>query len=137
MNILPRWYSALNIFITPELYRDANMSFVRNLKKIGFIRVQDNLLQTFRKRLNDPDLNINALYKSECDTPIRLSFQKEDFVLPNFKFKGEFADRTASDDFKKIFDSTDTILIKPDKTSAPSNLKGKLFGQGEKIKKNF
>ena len=53
--------------------------------------MQDNLLQTFRKRLNDPDLNINALYEFEYDTPATLSFQKEDFVLPNFKFKVEFA----------------------------------------------
>ena len=123
----------LNIFITPELYRDANMSFVRNLKEIGFIRVQDNLLQTFRKKLNDPDLNVNALYELERDTLTMLSFQKEDFVLPNFKFKVEFADRTTSDDVKKIFYSTDTIFIKPDKISVPSNLKEKLFGQGEKI----
>ena len=82
------------------------MSFVRNLEEIGFIRVQDNLLQAFRKKLNDPDLNINALYEFECDTSTTLSFQKEDFVLPNFKLKVEFADRTASDDVKKIFNLT-------------------------------
>ena len=40
-----------------------------------------------------------------------------------------------SEDVKKNFDSSDTILIKPDKISAPSDLKEKLFGQGEKIKK--
>ena len=55
-----------------------------------------------------------------------------DFVLLNFKFKLEFADRTKSDDIKKIFDSIDTILIKPDKILAQSDLKVKLFGQGEK-----
>ena len=55
-----------------------------------------------------------------------------DFVLANFKFNLEFADRTESDDIKKIFDSTDTILIKPDKILAQSDLKVKLFGQGEK-----
>ena len=55
-----------------------------------------------------------------------------DFVLLNFKFKLEFADRTKSDDIKKIFDSIDTILIKPDKILAESDLKVKLFGQGEK-----
>ena len=109
------------------------MPFIRNFKEIGFIRVQDNLLQTFRKELNDPDLKINALYEFECDTPTTLSFQKENFVLPDFKFKVEFADWTASDDVKKIFNSTDTILIKPDKISAPSDLKEKLFGQGKKI----
>ena len=111
------------------------MSFVRNLKKIGFIRLQDNLLRTFRKKLNDPDLKINALYEFECDMLTALSFQKQDFVSPNFKFKVEFVDRTASADVKKIFDSTDTILIEPDKISAASDLKGKLIGQAEKIKK--
>ena len=40
-----------------------------------------------------------------------------------------------SDDVKKFFDSSDTILVKPDKIPAPSDLKEKLFGQGEKIKK--
>ena len=36
---------------------------------------------------------------------------------------------------KKVFDSSDTILIEPDKISALSDLKEKLFSQGEKIKK--
>ena len=40
-----------------------------------------------------------------------------------------------SDNVKKFFDSSDTILIKPDKISIPSEVKDKLFGQGEKIKK--
>ena len=38
MIILPRYYSALNIFITSELYRNVKMPPVRNLRK-GFIRV--------------------------------------------------------------------------------------------------
>ena len=76
MTILPRCYGALNFFRMPELYRDSNMSFVRNLKKIGFIGVQDNLLRTFRKKLNDPDLKINTLYELECGMPTTLSFQK-------------------------------------------------------------
>ena len=42
---------------------------------------------------------------------------------------------TVSDDVKKYFDSTDTILIKPVKMSAPSNLKEKLFSQGGNIRK--
>ena len=89
----------------------------------------------FRKKLNDADLNINALYEFDCDTPTTLSFQKEDFVLSIFKFKVELVNQTASHDVKKNFDSTDTILIKLDKVSTPSNLKEKLFGQGEKIRK--
>ena len=40
-----------------------------------------------------------------------------------------------SDYVKKLFDSPDTVLIKPDKISAPSDLKEKLFSQGEKIRK--
>ena len=61
-------------------------------KKIGFIRVQDSLLETFRKKLNDPDLNIKALYEFECDMLTMLRFQKKNFVLPNFMFKVEFGD---------------------------------------------
>ena len=34
-----------------------------------------------------------------------------------------------------FFDSSDNILIKPDKISASSDIKEKLFSQGEKIKK--
>ena len=36
---------------------------------------------------------------------------------------------------KKYFDSTENILVKPDKEAATNNLKRDLFGQGEKIKK--
>ena len=67
------------------------------------------------------------------DSLLQTFLQKEDFVLLNLKFKVEFPDRTASEDFKKIFNSTETILIKPDRISASSDLKEKLFGQDEKI----
>ena len=63
------------------------------------------------------------------------SFKEDDFVLPKFDLKLELADWTVSDDVKHFFDSSDTILIKPDKISAPSNLKEKLFSQGEEIMK--
>ena len=66
--------------------------------------------------------------------PTMLNFQKEDFVLLKFQFKVEFADWTAPDDIKKTFNSTDNILIKPDKTSVPGDLKEKLFDLVEKIK---
>ena len=65
--------------------------------------MQYNLLQTFRKKSNNPDLNVNALYEFECETVTALNFQKEDFVLQNFNFQVEFSDRTASDDVKKTF----------------------------------
>ena len=55
--------------------------------------------------------------------------------MPDFKFKVEFSDRTASDEVKKAFDSTENILVKPDKEAAPDNLKTDLLGQSEKIKK--
>ena len=49
VTILPRLYGALNVLTISELYRDVNMSFIRNLN--WFVRVQDNLLQTFRKMI--------------------------------------------------------------------------------------
>ena len=67
MHFLTRKNGALNVFITPELYRDAKKSFVRNLREIGLYRVPFNLLQVFRNKLNDPHLNLNALYESECE----------------------------------------------------------------------
>ena len=51
------------------------------------------------------------------------TFKEYDFVLPKFDLKLELADRTVSDDVKRIFDATDTILIKPDKMLALSDLK--------------
>ena len=78
---------------------------------------------------------MNALYEFECDKTVVSTFKVDDFVLPKFDLKLELADRTVSDDVKKIFDSSDTILIKPDKISAPSDLTQKLFGQAEKIRK--
>ena len=54
MLFLARNNGALNIFITPELNRDAKKSFVRNLTEIGFCRVPFNFLRDFRYKLNDP-----------------------------------------------------------------------------------
>ena len=111
-------------------------TFVRNLSYVDYINVQDNLLQTFRQILNDNEININRLYEFECSTTTTVAIQEEDFVLPDFKFKVEFSDWTASDEVKKSFDSTENILVKPDKEAATDNhLKTDLFGQGEKIKK--
>ena len=135
MHVLTRNNAALNIFITPELYRDAKKSFVRNLTEIGFCKVLFHLPRDFRYKLNDPYLNINALYEFECDKMVVTTFKKDDFVLPKFDLKLELADLNVSDNVKKNFDSSDTILIKPDKISVLSDLKEKLFSQGEKIKK--
>ena len=83
MHFLTRNNRALNIFKTPELYRDVKKSFVRNLTEIGFYRVPFNLLRNFRYKLNDPYLNLNALYEFECEKTVVTSFKKNDFVLPN------------------------------------------------------
>ena len=135
MLLFTRNNGALNIFITPELYRGAKKSFVRNLTEIGFFRVPFNLLWDFRYKSDDPYLNISALYEFEYDKTVVTTFKEDDFVLPKFDIKLELADQTVSDDLKNFFDSSDTILIKPDKISAPCDLKEKLFSQGEKIKK--
>lgn len=58
LHFLTRKMVLLNIFITPELYRDAKKSFVRNLTEIGFHRVPFHLLRYFRYKLNDPYLNL-------------------------------------------------------------------------------
>ena len=133
--MVPKYYGVFNIFIMPGLYTNANKSFVRNISYDGFINVKDNLLQTFRQKLNDPDLNLNRLYEFKCSRTTTVAIQKKDFALPNFKFKVKFSNRTAKDEVKKIFDSADNILIKPDKEAVIDDLKEELFGQGEKTKK--
>ena len=45
----------------PDLYRNVNKSFVRNLLYVGYINIPDNLIQTFRQILNDNKTNINRL----------------------------------------------------------------------------
>ena len=87
MHFLTRNNGALNIFITPELYRDAKKSFVRNLTEIGFYRVPSNLLQDFKYKLNDSYLNLNALYEFECEKTVVTSFKEDDFVLPKFDLR--------------------------------------------------
>ena len=124
-----------NTFITPELYRDAKKCKIRNFLEKGFYRVSDTLLQVFRNKLDDPDLTLNVLYEFECTQSSVSSFKEDDFILPKFDLKIEFADQTLSDDVKKVFDSSNTVLMKTDKISAPSDLKKKLFSQGEKIRK--
>ena len=66
--------------------------------------VQDNLVQTFRQNLNDSELNLSRPYEFECGITTTVSFQKEDFILLDFKYKVEFADRTATDKVKKFVD---------------------------------
>ena len=61
------------------------------------------------------------------------SFKVDDFVIPKFDLKLEAGDRAVSNGIKSIFNSSNTILIKPDKRAAPSDLKEKSFGQCEKI----
>ena len=51
-------YGALNIFVTPDLYSNANKSFDRNLSYVCYIIVQDNLFQTFRQILENNEINI-------------------------------------------------------------------------------
>ena len=87
MHFLTRNNGALNIFITPELYRDAKKSFVKNLTEIGFYRVPLNLIWHFRYKVNDLYLNINALYEFECDKTLVTTFKGDDFVLPKFDLK--------------------------------------------------
>ena len=136
MTFIPKYYGTSNIFITPDLYSNANKSFVRNLSYVGYINVQDNFLQIFRQILNDNEININRLYEFKCSTTTTVAIEEEDFVLPDFKFKVEFSDQTASDGVKKTFDSKENILVKPDKETTTDNLKIDLFGQGKKPK-NF
>ena len=123
---------ALNIFITSDLYRDAKKTFVWDLAEIGFYRVPFHLLQDFRYQLDEPYLNLNT-YEFECDKIVVTSFKVDDFVIPKFDLKLELADRTVLDGVKSIFNSSNTILIKPDKIAAPRDLKEKSFGQREKI----
>ena len=132
ITFIPKYYGASNIFIMPDHYNNANKSFVRNLSYVGYINVQDNLLQTFRQILNSNEININRLYELECSTTMAVTVQEEDFVLPDFKFKVEFSDRTASDELKK---KKENILVKLDKEPTTDNLKTDLFGQGDNIKK--
>ena len=76
-------------FITPHLYRKAKKSFVRNLSYVGYINVQDNLLQTFRQILNNNEININRLYEFKCSKKTTVPIQEQDFASPDFKFKVE------------------------------------------------
>ena len=44
------------------------------LKKLVLLEYKIIFFKRLEKNLNDPDLNINALYEFECDTPTTLSF---------------------------------------------------------------
>ena len=134
MLILAKNTGALNIFIMPELHRDAKKSFVGNYTEIAFYRVPFHLLWDFRYKLNDPYLNLHALYEFECEKTVVTSFKVGDFVSSKLDLKLELTDQKGFD-VKIFFDSSDNISIKPDKISAPSDIKEKLFSQGEKIKK--
>ena len=135
--ILAKNTVALNIFIRPEFYRDAKKSYVRNLTEIGFYKVPFDLLRKSRYKLNDHYLNLYALYEFECEKTVVTSFKEDDFFLLKFDLKLKLANWTVPDDVKIFFDSSGTILIKPGKTSAPSDLKEKSFLVKVKRLKNF
>lgn len=118
LSFIPKYYDDLNICITPDLYKRAKKSFVRNLKEVGFLRVEDSLLETFRQMLNGNELNISRLYEFKCSIPAKVVIQEEDFVLLNFKCKVEFSDQTQKDEVKKIFDLWENISQKADKETA-------------------
>ena len=61
------------------------------------------------------------------------SLLRKRILLPDFKFKVEFSDQTASEGVKITFDSKE---VKPDTEATTDNLKIDLFGQGKKSK-NF
>ena len=63
------------------------------------------------------------------------TFKEYDFVLPKFDLKLELADRTVSDDVKRIFDATDAILIKPDKMLVLSDLKYNYLVRVKRLRK--
>ena len=88
-----KYYGTSDIFITPDLYSNANKSFIRNLSYVGYINVQGNLLQTFREILNGNEININRLYEFKCNTTTTVAIQEKDLVLLDFKFKVEFSDQ--------------------------------------------
>ena len=68
-------------FITPHLYSKAKKSFVRNLSYVGYINVQDNLLQTFRQILNNNEININRLYEFNLSVVKRQQSQFKNRIL--------------------------------------------------------
>ena len=102
MLFLARKNSALNIFKTPELYRNAKKSFVKNLKETGFYRVPYILLQVFINELNNPYLNRNVLHKFECEKTVAITFKEDDFVLLKFEINLQLADGAVSDDIKNF-----------------------------------
>ena len=76
--VIPKYYGTSNIFLTPDLYSNANKSFVRIALYVGYINVPDNLFQTFRQILNDNEININRLYECKCSTLTTVEIQEED-----------------------------------------------------------
>ena len=80
MNFIPKYYGTSNIFTTPDLYSNANKSFVRNLSYVGYINVQENFLQILRQILNDNEITINRLNEFKCSTTTTVTIEEEDFV---------------------------------------------------------
>ena len=63
-----------------------------------------------------------------------ITFQKNHFILPTKFWTGNVSLNDGTKDTKIIFESTDTILSKADKVTAPNNIKAILDSSIEKIK---
>ena len=63
-----------------------------------------------------------------------ITFQKNHFILPTKFWTGNVSLNDGTKDTKIIFESTDTILSKADRVTAPNNIKAILDSSIEKIK---
>ena len=128
-------FGGVNLYLSPELYAK-NKSFMRDFKENREVRVTSDMLQLFRRQLNDQSYNVSKIYAfKNLFTYSKVIMKEDDFVLPDFNIHVKLKDQSSKESVKKTLESSYSVLRSNDKvkklaTSDHDNLSG----QAEYIK---
>ena len=128
-------FGGVNLYLSPELYAK-NKSFMRDFKENGEVKVTSDMLQYFRRQLNDQSYNVPKIYTfKSLFTYSKVIMKEDDFVLPDFNRHVKLKDQLSKELVKKILEFSHSVFgtDKKVKELATSN-HDNLSGQAEYIK---
>ena len=77
-------FGSVDLYLSAELYAK-NKSFMRDFKENREVQVTSDMLQLFRRQLNDQSYNVSKIYAfKNLFTYSKVTMKEDDFVLPDF-----------------------------------------------------
>ena len=126
---------SVDLYLSPELYAK-NKSFITDFKENREVKVTPDMLQFFRRQLNDQNYNVSKIYAfKNLLTYSKVIMKEDDFVLPDFNIHVKLKDQSSKELDKKTLKSSYSLLRsnKKVKKLATSD-HDKISGQVEYIK---